>query len=83
MARPLENPQQKFAEVIIDEPETNTCYLVCYTLTCARTTRITSVVKCTAVPPTEPNGQTCDTYSYDRILRTDDPKLWMDIRSKI
>jgi hypothetical protein len=77
MARQLENPQQKFKEVIIDEPETNTCYLVCYTVTCARTTRITSVVKCTE----DDTGR--GLYYHDRILRTDDQKLWADIRSHI
>lgn len=77
MARPPQNPIQKFKEVIIDKPETNTCYLVCYTLTTSGDNRVTSIVKCTAI---DGNGRD---LNYERILRTTDPKLWLDIRSHI
>ncbi len=75
MARAPQNPIQKFKEVIIDEPDTNTCYLVCYTLTRSGDNRVTSIVRCTL--------DEAEQEHYERILRTTDPKLWLDIRSHI
>jgi hypothetical protein len=74
MARIPQNSVQEFKEVIIDDPRADKCYLVCYTVTVNGEHRITSIIECAMFQ---------DEFTYRRVLRSDDAKLWASVRALV
>lgn len=62
--------EQNFKIVVIDGQDES--FLVCYTDMVSGSKRITSVVKTTVVQ---------DEFVCERIYRTEEPKLWSEIKA--
>jgi hypothetical protein len=74
MTRTPQTSTQKFKQVIIDDPEADKSYLVCYTVTINGEHRITSIVECSMLQ---------DELVYRRVFRSDDMKLWTQVRAAV